>query len=48
MVVSRSSSILLVFNPIHFDLVINQLIDVGHYGGALYVHEYEAGDDLSL
>ena len=39
---------LLVLDTIHFDLVVNELVDVSYYGGALDVHQDEAGDDLSL
>ena len=39
---------LLVFNPVNLHFLVNQLIHVGHYCGALDVHQDEAGDDLGL
>ena len=38
----------LVLDPIYFHFVIDELIDVGYYSGALDVHQDEAGDDLRL
>ena len=40
--------ILLELNPVHLDLVVNELVDVGDHSAALYVHQYEAGDDLCV
>lgn len=37
---------LLELNPVHLDLVVNELVDVGDDGGALDVHEDEAGGDV--
>ena len=37
---------LLEFDPVHLDLVVDELVDVGDNSGALYVHEDEAGRDL--
>ena len=45
---SCSSGGLFEFNTINFDFVLNKLIHVGHYCGALDVHQDEAGDDLGL
>ena len=42
------SNSLLVFNPIHFNLIVNQLIDIGDDGGALDVHKDEAGGDVGV
>ena len=43
-----SHSILLEFDSIHLDLVINELVDVGDNCGALDVHQDEAGYDLGV
>ena len=40
--------VFLVFNPVHFDLIINELVDVGDHSGALDIHQDEAWDDLCL
>ena len=40
--------VLLELNPVHLDLVVNELVDVGNHSAALYVHQYEAGDDLCV
>ena len=40
--------VLLVFYPVHLDLVIYELVHVGDHGAALDVHQDEAGDDLGL
>ena len=45
---ARCSNCLLVFNPVNFDLIVNQLIDIGDNGGALDVHEDEAGGDVGV
>ena len=39
---------LLILDPVHFYFVVNELIDVGNNGGALNVHQDEAGDNLGL
>ena len=44
----QCSNSLLVFNPINFDLIVNQLINIGNHGGALDVHEDEAGGDVGV
>ena len=48
---SQSSSALLrllELDPVHLDLIVYELVDVGDDSGALDVHEDEAGCDLCL
>ena len=39
---------LLELDPVHLDLIVYELVDVGDDSGALDVHEDEAGCDLCL
>ena len=48
LLIEQCSNSLLVFNPINFDLIVNQLINIGNHGGALDVHEDEAGGDVCV
>lgn len=34
-----------VLDPVDFDFVVDELVDVGDYCGALYVHQDEGGHD---
>ena len=48
LLIEQCSNSLLIFNPINLDLIVNQLINIGNHGGALDVHEDEAGGDVGV
>ena len=48
LLIEQCSNSLLVFNPINFDLIVNQLIDIRDNGRALDVHKDEAGGDVGV
>ena len=48
LLIEQCSNSLLVFNPINFDLIVNQPIDIRDNGRALDVHKDEAGGDVCV